>query len=46
MPKDLKQLDANSILHPSTNAHEFAKTGPKIVESGEGIYIKDTDGNN
>ncbi len=43
--KDLKQLDANSILHPSTNANEFAKTGSRIMQSGEGIYLHDTDGN-
>ncbi len=45
MSKDLKQLDAETILHPSTNAHEFAKTGSKIMQSGEGIYLHDTDGN-
>lgn len=43
--KNLKELDANSILHPSTNANEFAKTGPKIMRSGQGIYLYDTDGN-
>lgn len=43
--KDLKQLDANTILHPSTNADEFAKTGSKIMQSGQGIYLQDTDGN-
>lgn len=43
--KDLKQLDANTILHPSTNANEFAKTGSKIMKSGKGIYLHDTDGN-
>lgn len=43
--KDLKQIDANTILHPSTNADEFAKTGSKIMQSGQGIYLHDTDGN-
>lgn len=43
--KNLKQLDAQSILHPSTNAHEFAKTGSKIIQSGKGIHLHDTDGN-
>lgn len=43
--KDLKQLDARTILHPSTNANEFAKTGSKIMQSGKGIYLQDTDGN-
>jgi len=39
-PRDLKQ-----ILHPSTNANEFAKTGSKIIQSGKGIYLTDSDGN-
>ena len=43
--KDLKKIDANTILHPSTNANEFAKTGSRIMQSGQGIYLKDTDGN-
>jgi len=42
--ENLKQLDANSILHPSTNASEFAKTGPKIIQGGEGIHLRDTEG--
>lgn len=45
MSEDLKQRDARSILHPSTNANEFAKTGSKIMHSGNGIYLHDTDGN-
>jgi len=44
-PRDLKQLDAQTILHPSTNANEFAKTGSKIIQSGKGIYLTDSDGN-
>ena len=43
--KDLKQLDAQTILHPATNADEFARTGSRIIKSGEGIYLHDTDGN-
>lgn len=43
--QDLKHRDANTILHPATNANEFAKTGPKIIQSGKGIYLHDTDGN-
>jgi len=43
--KDLKHVDANSILHPSTNANDFALTGSKIVSSAKGIYLQDTDGN-
>lgn len=41
----LKQIDANSILHPSTNAYDFAQTGSRIMHSGKGIYLQDTDNN-
>jgi len=43
--KNLKQIDARTILHPSTNANEFAKTGSKIMAKGKGIYLHDTDNN-
>ena len=43
--EQLKKLDAESILHPSTNAYDFAVSGSRIIESGEGIYLKDSDGN-
>ncbi len=42
---DLKRLDADSILHPSTNANDFAQTGSRIMKSGNGVYLQDTDGN-
>lgn len=43
--KDLKQLDAQTILHPSTNADDFARHGSKIIQSGQGITLQDSDGN-
>lgn len=43
--KDLKKIDANSILHPATNADDFANSGSKIMQKGHGIYLYDTDGN-
>ena len=42
---DMKQTDAQSILHPSTNANDFAKSGSRIMQSGQGVYLQDTDGN-
>ena len=39
--KNLPAIDASSILHPATNADDFARTGSKIIESGKGIYLKD-----
>ena len=42
---ELKRIDRDSILHPATNANLFAETGPKIIESGQGIYLHDDAGN-
>ncbi len=42
---DLKKTDADSILHPSTNANDFAKTGPRVMKSGQGVYLHDIEGN-
>ncbi|MDG0970371.1 MAG: aminotransferase [Porticoccaceae bacterium] len=42
--KNLPAIDASSILHPATNADDFARTGPKIIESGKGIYLQDHSG--
>ena len=43
--KDLKKIDSQSILHPATNASDFANTGSRIMDKGQGIYLQDTDGN-
>ncbi len=40
----LVQLDKDYMLHPVTNLHQHAKTGPLIFERGEGVRIWDTDG--
>ena len=42
--KPLNMVDAASILHPATNASEFASNGSRIISSGEGIYLKDSEG--
>ena len=42
--KDLTAIDASSILHPATNADDFARNGSKIIESGQGIYLRDHSG--
>ena len=41
---NLAQIDADSILHPATNADDFARSGSKIIESGKGIYLRDRSG--
>ena len=41
----LEQMDMDSTLHPYTALDEHLKNGPeRIVESGNGIYITDTQG--
>jgi len=40
----LNQIDAQTILHPSTNADDFAKHGSRIMHGGEGIYLEDSSG--
>jgi len=42
--KTLNAIDASTILHPATNADDFARTGSRIIESGKGIYLRDNSG--
>lgn len=42
--KNFPSIDANTILHPATNADDFARNGSKIIESGKGIYLRDDSG--
>ena len=37
----LTEIDASTILHPATNADDFSRSGSKIIESGQGIYLRD-----
>ncbi|MBP5858717.1 aminotransferase class III-fold pyridoxal phosphate-dependent enzyme [Marivibrio halodurans] len=44
----LEEMDRQSVLHPFTQLKQFASGelgGPRIVEGGEGIRIRDTKGN-
>ena len=43
--KRLKQWDKEYIWHPFTQMKDWAKTGPLIIDSADGIYLKDIDGN-
>ncbi|HUG16176.1 MAG TPA: aspartate aminotransferase family protein [Thermomicrobiales bacterium] len=40
----LAQLDIDHMLHPVTNLHQHAKTGPLVLTRGEGSRIWDSDG--
>ncbi len=40
----LLELDLKHILHPVTNLHRHAKTGPLILTRGEGVHVWDSTG--
>ena len=37
--------DVASILHPMTNPGKHEKDGPLILDEGNGVYVKDLEGN-
>jgi 4-aminobutyrate---pyruvate transaminase len=41
----LNQLDIDHHLHPQTNLRQHEEIGPLIIESGDGPYVIDTEGN-
>ena len=43
-PNSMESRDKAFHLHPFTNAKRHLEVGPLIIESGEGIYVQDTDG--
>ena len=40
----LAEKDKQSLIHPYTNLHQHEKTGPLIIERGEGIRVFDQNG--
>lgn len=36
--------DVEALLHPYTDAVQHRKTGPHVIETGEGVYVYDEDG--
>ena len=45
LPNSAAARDVAYLLHPATNARMHEKTGPMIIERGEGIYVYDDAGN-
>lgn len=46
MTKELEELDKKHFIHPSSSIQEQQKSGPKAIwESGQNIYLTDTNGN-
>jgi 4-aminobutyrate--pyruvate transaminase len=37
--------DVDVLLHPATNLAAHRKTGPLVIERGEGVYVYDSNGN-
>jgi len=44
-PGELEALDLSRVFHPNTNLAAYHKSGPLMLERGEGIYIWDNHGN-
>ena len=42
---NVQQRDIDSLLHPYTPLHRLPETGALVVESGKGVFIYDTQGN-
>lgn len=43
-PNSIEARDVAYHLHSYTNARRHEETGPIVIESGEGMYVTDTDG--
>lgn len=41
----LQHIDAEHHLHPFTNTRELNARGVRIIESAQGVYLRDTEGN-
>jgi len=42
---DLAKADIAHLLHPLTSHADFARTGPRVIVKGEGLYLTDSEGN-
>jgi adenosylmethionine-8-amino-7-oxononanoate aminotransferase len=41
----LTDLDRKHLIHPVVNFREHERRGPRVLESGHGAYLRDTEGN-
>ena len=44
-PNSIEGRDIAFHLHSYTNARKHEEVGPVVIDSGEGVYVTDTDGN-
>jgi len=42
---ELQALDSAHHLHPFTHANSLAASGPRVITSASGVWLKDSDGN-
>ncbi|TVQ52243.1 MAG: aminotransferase class III-fold pyridoxal phosphate-dependent enzyme, partial [Rhodobacteraceae bacterium] len=42
---NMQARDVEALLHPYTNAVQHRQVGPHIIESGQGVYVFDDQGN-
>jgi 4-aminobutyrate---pyruvate transaminase len=43
-PNSLEARDKRAVVHGLTNLARHLEVGPKIIESGQGVWVTDTDG--
>jgi len=44
-PTNMQMRDMESVVHPYTPLHRLREFGPLIIESGKGVYVYDSQGN-
>jgi L-2,4-diaminobutyrate transaminase len=42
---ELRDLDVNYLFHPTIVLEEHQKSGPRIIVEGDGVHVRDIDGN-
>lgn len=43
--KHIRDLDNANHLHPFTTHHQLRENGPRVITGAEGVYIRDSEGN-
>jgi 4-aminobutyrate--pyruvate transaminase len=44
-PNSLEARDRNSVVHGLTNLKVHLERGPRVIEGGHGVWVRDTEGN-
>ena len=44
LPNSLEARDRRALVHGLTNLARHLAVGPKIIESGQGVWVTDSDG--